>query len=593
MQDAVLAAAAGQIEVPVKDIQELIAKYPTWTLPRQKLSEIYYKAGRKKEAVKTLEGAIAIDSASQTQQLFTIGRLYEQTSQPVLAIKAYNAVIRFDSTPELKQKSMMSRDALEKKKNLWATDLQIEFTPLPGDINTPNHESLGKWTLDGRQLIFTRLLNNQEDLFLAKFDSTNRIALEDLPFNTNENEGAHAISPDGKYIIFTSCDRKDGYGSCDLYVSVKKNDSWSTPVNMGPEFNTSSWESQPSFGIDGMSIFFSSSRPGGMGGRDIWMSTQLSNGKWSKPVNAGPEINTTDNESSPFIYFDGRTMYFMRDGNGGLGGYDLYISRKGIDGKWKTPENMRAPINTGDDEGALSVHPNGKTAIITRMTELQKNDLFEFQLPAEFVSVPVQALKVKVVDDDTRKPLRAKLDVFEVSGRDTIRESQWSDEMGIITLSLERNKSYGVISDAEGYLMRSVHLEPDTSAVREIVMSMMPVKAAVDKTIVLENVFFSTGSSVILPASGPELNRLYLTMKGNTGMKIEIRGHTDNVGSDDDNLQLSEARAKSVYQYLVERGILADRLAYHGFGETHPIATNENDEGRRQNRRTEFLIISN
>ncbi len=592
LDDAVLSAATGNIDGPIKTIDDLIAKYPTWTLPRQQLSHLFYSAGKKREAVTTLEAALAIDTLSQLQQAYTLGRLYEETGDLPHAMMMYKAVVRLgqDQT-ELTKKANSNLSALESKRNLWQTDSNIKFTPLPPDINTPNEEYLGRWTLDGKQLIFTRRFNHQEDLFIAKFDSAQHVTIEDFPFNTGLNEAAQTISPDGKYLIFTSCDRNDGLGSCDLYVSVRKNNLWTTPVHMGPNFNTTSWESQPCFGQDGMSIYWSSSRPGGYGGRDIWMVRQLPDGKWSKAMNAGPTINTPNNEESPFIHFDGRTMYFMRNGKDGLGGYDLYISRMGLDGKWKSPENMKAPINSGADEGALSLHPDGKTAIITRMTDNQLNDLFEFQLPDEFLSPPVQALEVHVSDVETKNAVHARLDVFEVTGHDTIRSSQWSDDLGNITMSLERNTGYGLIASADGYIMHSINLQPDTVAVRKLNIAMTPVTSAVDKTILLENIFFSTGSATLLPASDAELNKLYLTMRTNAGMEIEIRGHTDNEGTEEDNQRLSEARALSVYQYLVGRGIEAGKLSYKGFGETKPIATNETAEGRKQNRRTEFYIL--
>ncbi|MGB3077596.1 MAG: OmpA family protein [Saprospiraceae bacterium] len=592
LDDAMLAAATGNIDGPIKTINDLITKYPTWTLPRQRLSHIYYTAGKKHDAIITLEASLAIDTLSQLQQIYSLARMYEETSEFIHAVELYKKVVSLGSDqPDLIKKATTKLSALESKSNLWQTDTKITFTPLPDDINTPNQESMGRWTLDGRELIFTRLLGDQEDLFIAKFDSNQKIRIADLPFNTNNDEGAQAISPDGKYLIFTSCERKDGLGNCDLYVSVKKKDSWTTPINMGPNFNTVSWESQACFGQDGMTIYWSSSRPGGFGGRDIWMVRQLSDGKWSKAINAGQTINTPNNEESPFIHFDGRTMYFMRDGNEGLGGYDLYISHKGLDGKWKSPENMKAPINSGADEGALSLNPDGKTAIITRMTDNQLNDLFEFQLPDEFLSPPVQALEVHMTDDVTKYPVHARLELFEVTGHDTIRSSQWSDDLGNITMSLERNTGYGLIASADGYLMHSINMQPDTTSIRKLNISMTPVTSAVDKTIVLENIFFSTGSATLLPASDAELNKLYLTMRKNAGMQIEIRGHTDSEGTEEDNLRLSEARALAVYQYLLGRGIDAGMLSYKGFGESKPIATNDTAEGRKQNRRTEFYIV--
>ncbi|HZV70592.1 MAG TPA: OmpA family protein [Saprospiraceae bacterium] len=591
LDDAVLAAATGHIDAPIKIISDLIMKHPAWTLPRQKLSEIYYKAGRKSEAIVMLESSIAIDTASQIRQLYSLGRLYEETDKPENALRVYHTIIeKGKDSPDLVKKATLNLTQLEKKMDLWRLGANIIFTPFPSDINTPHNEYLGRWTLDGREFIFTRRFNEQEDIFLTTFEKNKVIEVKDFSFNTSGNEAAQTISPDGKYLVFTSCGRPDGMGGCDLYISKRKDGTWNKPVNMGSPINTPSWDSQPCFGLDGQTIYFSSNRAGGKGGSDIWFVRLQPNGKWSSPVNAGEEINTSDSEESPFIHFDGRTIYFMRNGKDGLGGFDLYFSRLGIDGKWKTPDNMKAPINTGADEGALSLHPDGRTAIITRMTENQLNDLFEFQLPPEYLSSPMQALEVLVTDAETKLPLHARLEVFEVTGHDTIRNSQWADDHGMITMALDRNKSYGLIASAEEYLMHSVHLQADTASRRKMHIELNRISSAIDKTVVLENIFFSTGSAALLPESGAELNKLYQTLLTNPGMNIELRGHTDNVGSDESNMQLSEARAKSVYQYLVDRGINASRLSFKGFGETQPVAGNETEDGRRQNRRTEFFV---
>jgi outer membrane protein OmpA-like peptidoglycan-associated protein len=521
--------------------------------------------------------------------------LYEETNAPLKAIACYQSLIQKGAgQPELAQKATTNLHKLEEKRSLWEETYSIKLYPFPSEINTPNHESLARWTLDGQHMIFTRLLNEQEDIFMAHIDSVDHSwIIEDFPFNTPQNEGAQAISPDGKYLIFTSCNRQDGMGSCDLYLSVYRNEGWSSPVNMGLAFNSPSWDGQPCFGLDGTTLYFSSSRPGGMGGRDIWYVYQIAVGKWSRPINVGPMINTADNEESPFIHFDGQTLYFMRDGKDGLGGYDLYMSRKALDGKWQKPENMGAPINSGSNEGALSLYPDGSRAVITRETENQRNDLFEFELPEKYKAAPLQALKIFVVDQQTQQPLRARVEIFEVDKADTIRMSQMADEMGRISVTLERRKKYGLIGSADGYMMYSSSLEADTSAVRTLYMKMVALNEAIDKVIVLQNVFFNTASSSILPTSEPELNKLLWTLRNNKNMTIEIRGHTDNVSDEKTNLSLSEARAKSVYDYLIGRAIEPSRVTYKGYGETQPVADNTTEEGRKQNRRTEFRVVAN
>ncbi len=588
---AVSSAAVGNAEKSIAEISELIIKYPTWTEPRQHLSRLFYEQGMKKESVKTLEESLAIDTLSQIPQLYTLGRLYEETGEFEKSLKAYRVIIEKGIHQQgLAQRATASLKALEEKSRLFKSDYSIKLAPLSEGINTEGHEAMGRWTIDGQEIIFTRLVDNQEDLFLGRFNSGKLKMVEEFPFNTPNNEGGHAISPDGKYLVFTSCDRPDGLGSCDLYLSVLKGGEWSTPVNMGSGFNSPSWDSQPAFGLDGLSIYFTSTRPGGSGGSDIWMVREESRGKWSKPINVGPGINTANNESSPFIHFDGRTMYLMRDGKEGLGGYDLYIAHQDINGKWKQAENMRSPINSGSDEGALAVHPNGKRALITRLTTDRKNELFEFELPIPFRSTSVQVLYVRVIDQTTKKPIRAQLELFDVNGGDTIRASQWGDENGNITMSLDQNKSYGLIASAEGYIMHSSNLSEDTSSIRRLDIGMNALTEVIDKPMVLQNIFFETASAKLLSNSETELNKLLWTLRKNEQMKIEIRGHTDNVGTDDYNLQLSSERARSVYQYLIDRGIMADRLSYVGHGKKQPIATNDTEIGRKQNRRTEFVI---
>lgn len=593
LQEAVLQYQGGQQAEGQSSIEDLIKRYPTWTAPRIELSRLLYASRKKEEAARQLEASLTIDTASQLQELFTLGRIYEEINQPERALNCYKAVVAKKPIDEkLLTKANNSVKTLSDKKALWQSAPVIPFTSFDDDINTPHHESLGRWTLDGQQMVFTRLVFDQEDIFFASFDTVAGLwKIEDFPHNTPQNEGAHAVSPDGKYIIFTSCNRQDTYGSCDLYLSFKQNGQWSAPVNMGPAFNSISWDGQPCFGLDGLTLFFASSRPGGKGGRDIWYVYQIGPGKWSNPVNAGDAINTANNEESPFIHFDGQTMYFMRDGQDGLGGYDLYMSKRNITGKWETPVNLGAPINTGGDEGALTLHPDGVHAILTRMTETNKNDLFSFEMPQQFRSAHLQALRASITDLQTGAPVRARLEIFETDQKDTVRYSQWTDPEGNIAAVTAKGKTYGVIVSAEGYMLHSTHLDADTSATRHIHISLIPVAAAGEKVITLENIFFETGSSVLLPASDPELNKLVWTLRNNKEMKIEIRGHTDNVGDATTNQALSEDRAKAVYQYLVGRGVDASRLTYIGFGETQPVAENSTAEGRRKNRRTEFRII--
>ena len=470
----------------------------------------------------------------------------------------------------------------------------VVMKPMPDAINTKDHEELGRWSVDGSSLVFTRLSDREKYLFIAQFDNAGKLkTVASFPFDTMYNGGGHTISPDGKNLVFTLCNRADGLGGCDLYLSQFKNGAWTKPANMGATVNTPGWDVQPVFGADGSSLFFVSGRYGGFGGSDIWATQQQPNGTWSKPVNLGPGVNTSDNEGSPYIHFDGTTLYFMRDGAGGFGGFDLYVARIGRGSLWQLAENMGGTVNTAANEGGMAIHPDGRTAIITRATKENNNDLFTFQLPQKYQAASLQALQVFVKDELTSQPIKARLEIYEVEKFDTIRLSQWSDELGKISTSIQKNKGYGVIADAEGYLPYSANLEADSAASRELVIRMTSVSSAKNKVLVMQNVFFETGSATILPGSDPELRKLISTMSKNPAMKIEVRGHTDNVGSDATNQQLSEARAKSVYDFLTTNGVEPSRLTYHGFGEKQPVGDNASAEGRKQNRRTEFKITSN
>lgn len=474
---------------------------------------------------------------------------------------------------------------------VWGQTTPINMKAMLPSINTWENEELGRWSVDSKTLIFTRLGIRKAGLYAAEFEGKGKlIKVDRFPFDSTYQGGGHAISPDGKILVFTVCNNINGFGGCDLFISTKTYGKWSTPQNMGPTINGQGWETQPAFGKDGTSLYFVANRPGGMGGLDIWISYAAANGRWSAPVNAGPGINTPNNEGSPFIHFDGRTMYFMRDGKDGMGGYDLYLSHAGIDGKWKTAENMGSSINSASNEGGLAIHPDGITAIITRATPSNGNDLFEFELPANLRSNPVQALQVNVVDTETGKPVRAQLDVFDINGNDTIRKSQLADEKGNIMVTLDRNVSYGIIATADGYVLNSSNLPATEESLRYLNLKMTSLASSANKPMTLQNIFFETGSYQLSPSSQPELQSLLLMLQKAPGLKMQIRGHTDNVGDKTSNQLLSENRAKAVYDYLVKKGIPASQISYIGLGETIPVANNDTPEGRQQNRRTDFLL---
>jgi Tol biopolymer transport system component len=474
---------------------------------------------------------------------------------------------------------------------LWGQSKTVNMISMLPSINTWENEELGRWSVDGKTLLFSRKIGTKAGLYAANFETKGKlIAVEKFPFDSTYHGAGHALSPDGKKIIYSTGNRQDGFGSNDLYVSSLVNGKWSAAQNLGPSINGQKWDGEPAYGMDGLSFFFTSNRPGGYGGYDIWVVKENSSGHWSAPVNAGPGINTSNNEGSAFIHFDGRTMYFMRDGNEGMGGYDLYISHAGIDGKWKPAENMGSSINTNSNEGGLALYPDGFTALITRTTPSNNNDLFEFELPENLRSNPVQALQVKTTDAETGKPVRTQLVVFDINGNDTIRKSQLADEKGNITVTLDRNVTYGIIATADGYVLNSTNLPATSETLRYLNLKMTSLASSKDKPMTLQNIFFESGSYILSSSSGPELQLVLLMLQKDPNLKMQIRGHTDNVGDEASNKLLSENRAKAVYNFLLEKGIPASQISYVGLGETIPVAGNESAEGRQKNRRTDFIL---
>jgi hypothetical protein len=396
-------------------------------------------------------------------------------------------------------------------------------------------------------------------------------------------------------MYFTACDRPGGVGSCDIYFSAFNDGRWSEPYNLRTPVNSSHWESQPSISADGKTLFFSSNRPGGMGGKDLWYSIMNDKNQWTTPVNMGDRINTDGDEMSPFIHFDGKTLYFASDGRTGLGGFDIYLTRMNNDSSWSEPQNLGYPINTYNDEMGLVIESGGQKAYFSSIRDKTNGkDIFYFDLYESVRPTPVSYLKGKVYDRETGKLLRADYELINLStNKITIRSS--TDGNGNFLICLPSGYNYGINVSKAGYLFYSenfmfagVHtaVEPYIKKI-----SLSPIK--VGETMLLTNVFYEIDSWELKNESMSELNTLADLLLDNKGLLMEIGGYTDATGSTEYNLALSEKRAMSVVNYLVHKGVLPDRLKYKGYGNTSPIGDNITEEGRRLNRRTEAKIIQN
>lgn len=486
----------------------------------------------------------------------------------------------------------------------------VPFNPINMGVavNSIYPEYLPALTADQHTLIFTRKLKkpsvhgtvrDEEDFYISECNnqSWNEAEVLPAPLNSMGNEGAHSISPDGKLIFFTACDREDGLGRCDLYVSTREGNHWSRPVNLGPAINSTSWDSQPSISFDGKTIYFLSNRRGGLGGIDIWYSTRNNKGEFEEALNMGAPINTPYNELSPFIHNDNNTLYFASDGHPGFGGADIFYSRQDSAGYWQEPINLGYPINTSGDENSLFVSNDGTTAFFAsdRLEGHGGMDIFSFELYQQARPTVNSYVRAVVKDGSTMKKLEAAYEIIDLESGELILNGRTDIVHGDLMVSLPSGKRYALSIQKEGYLFHSENFEcrnsTDMKTAYNLDISLLPVH--VGNKVILKNIFFKTNSSELSNESNIELNKLLDFLRTNPTIKIRISGHTDSVGDDNFNQVLSERRAGTVYEYLVSNGTDKNRIEIQGYGESQPIQSNDTDEGRAANRRTEFEITGN
>ena len=491
-----------------------------------------------------------------------------------------------------------------------AMEHPVKFHPinLGSAINSDWDEYLASITADDSILIYTvkrpkdkntvcAFCLNEEDLYCVVKDGTGVWKMREPigpPVKTGYNEGAQSVSPDGNYLLYTMCDADFGMGSCDLYWSKRIGRKWSRPRNFGAPVNSTAWESQPSMASDGKTIYFVSSRPGGFGGKDIWKTTMTSEGAFSAPENLGSMINTPEDDAAPFIHSDGRTLYFASNGRTGMGGYDLYYSVMQADGSWGEPKNLGYPINTPADEINIFINAAGTIAYMASDKDggFGGLDLYSFDLDDNLRPNPVTYIKGIIVDAVSGAPVEATVEMVDLNTKGLLTRTTSDPETGeyLACIQTGSNVLLNVSSDSYPFYSENFQIDRSYTEIAPYLKDIRLRRADVGTVVVLKNIFFDFDRSELKPESYVELDRLADYLNHNN-VRIEIGGHTDDQGSDEYNDRLSENRAKSVYEYLLSRGISASRLSYAGYGKRKPIADNSTEAGRAENRRTEFRII--
>jgi outer membrane protein OmpA-like peptidoglycan-associated protein/tetratricopeptide (TPR) repeat protein len=584
----------------INALQEAIKLEPRYVEAYLSVAGLYSEQKNYQSAIDNYEKAKAIDTSwfKDYSLPYSINLAGKGEFQ-----KALQAIDEFLALPNLNEQSKKAA-TYRRKTYQFAVDYagqhhlgDYHFEPqnMGDSINSTFLEYYPTITIDDKQFIFTRRANGNEDFYESKFTNGHWSKAIPLPgdINTNQNEGAQNISQDGQWLIFTGCNFPNGIGSCDLYISYLTPQGWSKPENMGPRINTEAWESAPSLSPDKRDLYFASGRLGGYGGKDIYVSHLLPNGRWSEPENLGPEVNTIGDESAPFMHADNQTLYFTSSGHLGYGGSDLFLVKR--QGKsWGKPVNLGYPINTIENEGSLVVAADGKTAYYASDRADSKGglDIYTFELRDDIRPARTLWVKGKVFDKKTQKGLPSAVELTDLSSQQLLSKVQ-TDETGNYLITLPVGKDYAFEVKRKGYLFFSENFPlsqktPDSTY--NIDIPLQPIEP--NASIVLKNIFFDVNKYDLKTESTLELDNLYELLKENPTLKIQISGHTDNIGKASDNMALSNNRAQSVVKYLVSKGIEAQRLSFKGYGATQPVADNNTEQGRAQNRRTELKVIS-
>lgn len=498
---------------------------------------------------------------------------------------------------------------------------KVPFDPKPiGGLSTVLDEYVLIISPDNELAFFTRKIDLpskstfvKEDPYIERFCFAKRIngrfeqgAPMAYPFNQNQNEGTATITIDNKRLYYVICKMVKNYYNCDICESEFSFGNWTDPEPLGSNINNSdTWETMPSISSDGKTLYFISDRPGGIGGYDIYKSNKNEAGEWSPSVNLGSLINTPGNEMSPFIHSDCRTLYFSSgsredrdgtffEGHQGLGKMDIFLIRIDKNGNWTKPQNIGYPINSEDDEFGFFVSSDGKTGYFAsnKLKGMGGWDLYSFNLYDDARPQEVQLLKGELKDDQTSKAVfDAKIEIKNVATKE-IREIPVDNETGKYVAALLVKNDYILTVKKEDYAYETKYISRKENKFQiplEMNINIKPL--IVGQSYPLNDINFQTNSDSLFEESKLVIDGFIQYLNDYPKISISIYGHTDAIGSQPDNLILSEKRAKAVYEYMINANVNSTRLSYKGFGEDKPIADNATPEGRAKNRRTEFVII--
>ena len=601
------------------------------------IGKCYLNTYEKSKSVAHLEKALKLDEENiDADVYYLLGQAYRYVNEYDKAVESFK---KYQTTLSKKQlqstKKSLKNEILEcqNAKKLYENPVRVFVSNLE-EVNTPYSDYCASITADEEFLIFN---SRRPDATGGKKDVDNRYFSDiyisnkkDGKWGKPENMGptintdgcdeAVALSPDGQSMYLHKIDKNSN-----IYISNLVGDKWSVPKIMPNAINTEFNETDASFSHDGIKIYYISDQ---MGNKDIFFSGIMDRktNQWGKGQRIGYGLNSPQDEGSIYFHPDGKTIYFSSKGYNSMGGYDIFKTVQGKDAIWSEPENLGYPINTPYDEKYFTISADGKHAYVTSDREGGKGewDIYRIRFlgpvkpdmvdnedqllasiaqpirdikpepPVEVITTNLTILKGRILDDFTKKPVKADIEIFDNVKNQLVSVFYSNELTGKFLVSLPSGKNYGIAVKAEGYLFYSENIDlPELSDYQLIDKDIYLKNIAIGSKVILKNIFFDSGQSKLRPESTSELSRLIELLNYAPSLVVEISGHTDNVGGEAFNIKLSEDRANAVVSYLVQKGISKARLIAKGYGPKKPIASNDNADGRQQNRRTEFEIVKN
>jgi outer membrane protein OmpA-like peptidoglycan-associated protein len=595
-----------------------------------------------KETLKHFEAAYSLDPSCEIDVAFWLGWTYHLNARWEDAIRLYNVQLGiFQSRTKTFAAAI---DDLKKKiaecesgKKLSAKPERVFVDNLGPQINSAFPEYGPVISADEATIYFTARRPSStggkkdpsdnayfEDVYVSEKANGKWLPARSVSKNVNTegHDATAGLSPDGSRLYIYRFAQGDGG---DLYETVLFGLDWEPPSHMNRNINSKYHETTVSLSFDGKRLYFVSNKESGLGDDDIYYCDLDLNGEWGPSRNIGPDLNTKYGEDGVFMHPDGTTLYFSSKGYNSMGGYDIFKTTF-VDGKWQYPVNLGYPINGPDDDVFFVVSGSGNRAYFAsskpggfgdkdiykitflgpeKMPLLNSEDQLLAKIPNPVANLRQQAaietpssrltlLRGFITDEKSSKPLEATLELVDNDKNMVLATFRSNSSSGKYLVTLPSGKNYGIAVKKDGYLFHSENFNiPVDAEFQEYELNIALKKMDIGSTIVLKNIFFDFDKATVKPESASELNRLVKLLRDNPDLKIELRSHTDNLGSDEYNRKLSESRSQAVLEYLSVKGIPKTRLTAKGYGESEPLDSNDTEEGRKNNRRTEFKILSN